>query len=134
MWIYSDSEFTSEMIGESVGFVYMITNVQNNRRYIGKKLFWTPKTKMVNKKKKKFKVESDWKDYYGSNKELASDVETLGPENFERIILRVCKSKGECSYFEAKYQFEHGAMLKEEYYNTWIMVRVHKNHMKGVVE
>jgi hypothetical protein len=117
------------MIEDNVGFVYLITNTTNDRKYIGKKLFWTPKTKMVNKKKKKFKVESDWKEYYGSNKELASDVELLGLDKFKRVILTLCKSRGSCSYHEAKLQFECDAMLSEEYYNTWIMVRVHKKHM-----
>lgn len=119
------------MIGEAVGFVYVITNLHTNRKYIGKKLFWTPKTRMVKKKKKRFKVESDWKDYYGSNKELLADVEELGPEKFLREIMLVCASKGSCSYHEARLQFEKGAMLSEEYYNTWIMVRVHKKHMMG---
>ena len=128
-WLYRDIEFTSEMIEDNVGFVYTITNLTNDRKYIGKKLFWTPKTKMVNKKKKKFKVESEWKDYHGSNKELASDVELLGADKFKRVIMTLCKSKGSCSYYEAKMQFECNAMLSEEYYNTWIMVRVHKKHM-----
>ena len=40
MWLYNDQEFTEDMIGDNVGFVYLITNLQNGRKYIGKKTFW----------------------------------------------------------------------------------------------
>jgi len=117
------------MIGDSYGFVYLITNEIDQKKYVGKKLFWSSKTKTVKKKKKRFKVESDWADYYGSNKELQEDVERLGADNFKREILRLCRSKGECSYYEAKLQFEKDVLTSDEYYNSWIMVKVHKNHL-----
>lgn len=128
-WLYDATEFTSEMIGDSYGFVYLITNEIDQKKYVGKKLFWSSKTKTVKKKKKRFKVESDWADYYGSNKELQEDVERLGADNFKREILRLCRSKGECSYYEAKLQFEKDVLTSDEYYNSWIMVKVHKNHL-----
>jgi len=128
-WLYDGTEFISEMIGDSYGFVYLITNEIDQKKYVGKKLFWSSKTKTVKKKKKRFKVESDWADYYGSNKELQEDVERLGADNFKREILRLCRSKGECSYYEAKLQFEKDVLTSDEYYNSWIMVKVHKNHL-----
>ena len=128
-WLYDGAEFTSEMIGDSYGFVYLITNDVDGKKYVGKKLFWSSKTKTVKKKKKRFKVESDWAVYFGSNKELQEDVEKLGAENFTRQILRLCRSKGECSYYEAKLQFEKDVLTSDEYYNSWIMVKVHKNHL-----
>lgn len=128
-WLHDGTEFTSEMIGDSYGFVYLITNEIDQKKYVGKKLFWSSKTKTVKKKKKRFKVESDWADYYGSNKELQEDVERLGEDNFKREILRLCRSKGECSYYEAKLQFEKDVLTSDEYYNSWIMVKVHKNHL-----
>lgn len=128
-WLYDGSEFMSERIGDSYGFVYLITNVVDGKKYVGKKLFWSSKTKMVKKKKKRFKVESDWASYFGSNKELQEDVERLGHESFTREILRLCRSKGECSYYEAKLQFEKDVLTSDEYYNSWIMVKVHKNHL-----
>jgi hypothetical protein len=128
-WLYNGDEFTSEMIGDSYGFVYVITNSVDNKRYIGKKLFWSSKTKMVKKKKKRFKVESDWKEYFGSNKELQEDVVRHGSDNFTRDIVRLCRSKGECSYYEAKMQFDKDVLISDEYYNSWIMVKVHKNHL-----
>ena len=104
MWIYNNQELT-ELPDDCVGFVYLITNLTNDRKYIGKKLakFARTTTKTVTlkngtKKKKKVrsKVDSDWMDYYGSSIELNKDVESLGKENFTREILFFCKSKAEC--------------------------------------
>jgi len=127
-WLYNDNLF--EDIADYVGFVYLITNLQNGRKYIGKKNFYFSKTRTVKGKKKRTKVESDWKEYFGSNKELLEDVEKLGKENFKREIVRLCKSKGEFGYWEAKLQFENNVLESNDYYNTWIMVRVHKKHLK----
>ncbi len=133
-WIYNDKIFTENDIDTNYGFVYIITNHVTNRKYIGKKLFWSSKTKQVNKKRKKYKVESDWKDYYGSNDELKKDIEKYGKENFSRTIIHLCKSKGECSYLEAKEQFNNNVIESDEYYNTWIMVRVRNSHIKDLIE
>lgn len=126
-WLYNDIPF--EDIADYVGFVYLITNLQNGRKYIGKKNFYFSKTRTVKGKKKRSKVESDWKTYFGSNKELLEDVEKLGQESFKREIIKLCKSKGEFGYYEAKYQFENNVLESNDYYNTWIMVRVHKKHL-----
>ena len=128
-WTYNRKKFT-EVPEDIVAFVYEITNLTNNRKYIGKKLFkFTRSTKKKGKRVKK-QVDSDWMDYYGSNKELLGDVEALGKKSFKRKILHLCKSKGEASYLEAKEQFACDALLSEDYYNTWIMVRVRKSHIK----
>lgn len=133
-WIYNNKVFTEIDIDTNIGFVYIIENEITKRKYIGKKLFWSSKTKQVNKKKKRFKVPSDWQDYYGSNEVLKKDVETLGKENFTRTIIHICKSKGECSYLEAKEQFICNVIESDEYYNTWIMVRVRNSHIKDLIE
>lgn len=127
MWSYKGEIL--EDIGNYVGFVYIITNLRTNRRYIGKKLFHFSKTKQVKGKKKKYKAESDWKDYFGSNEELNHHVNIFGKDQFKREILRLCTSKGEMSYFEAKYQFENGVLESDDWYNTWIMCKVHKKHL-----
>jgi hypothetical protein len=129
-WTHNNIDFTEDLIGNNYGFVYLITNTTNNKKYIGKKLFYSTKTKQVKGKKKKYKASSDWQTYYGSSAELAKDVLSLGHEHFNREILHLCQSKGECSYLEAKEQFIRGVMETDEYYNTWIMVRVRKSHIK----
>ena len=129
-WIYKNLNFTEDLIGDSYGFVYMITNLETGRKYIGKKLFYFSKTRQVKGKKKKFKVVSDWPTYYGSSEELQKDVVLYGKEKFKREIIHLCKSKGECCYLEAKEQFAHNVMESDDYYNNWIMVRVRKSHIK----
>ena len=129
MWTYQNKPFT-EIPDGIIAFVYVITNTINDRKYIGKKLFkFTRSTKKKGKRVKK-QVDSDWQEYYGSNKELLNDVAVLGKENFKREILYLCKTRGEASYMEAKEQFSHDALILESYYNEWIMVRVRKSHVK----
>ena len=121
-----------------MGFVYLITNTVSGRKYIGKKLAKFSKTtqktvKLKNgtKKKKKIrtKVDSDWRDYYGSSPELSKDVEALGTDKFTREILFMCKSKAECSYIEAREQFTRKVLETTDYYNGHIQVRVHGSHI-----
>lgn len=129
-WTYKDKEFTEDLIGDNYGFVYQITNLTNNKKYIGKKFFYSSKTKQVKGKKKRIKVSSDWQTYYGSSDTLKQDVTTLGPENFSREIIHLCISKGECGYLEAKEQFLNNVLESDDYYNTWIMCRIRKSHIK----
>lgn len=106
--------------------------------YVGKKLAKFSKTtykvvklKNGNKKKKKIKskIDSDWQDYYGSSPELTKDVVALGKENFTREILFYCRSKAECSYIEAREQFNRRVLESQDYYNGHIQVRVHGSHI-----
>jgi hypothetical protein len=131
-WIYKDKKFTEDLIGDNYGFVYIITNLITNKKYIGKKFFYSSKTKQVKGKKKRFKVSSDWQTYYGSNEELKKDVIIHGKENFKREILHLCLTKGTTGYLEAKEQFLNCVLENEDYYNTWIMVRVRDSHIKGL--
>jgi len=136
-WTFKQ-EIVNELPDESVGFVYLITNIVSGRKYIGKKLSKFSKTsykivKLKNgtkkKKKIKSKVDSDWRDYYGSNDQLNKDVEILGKDKFTREILHYCTSKAECSYIEAKEQFERKVLETTDYYNGQISVRVHGSHI-----
>lgn len=128
-WLCEGLVVDSELLDDYIGFVYLITNLTDNRKYIGKKLLKRTKTKQVKGKKKRTLVESDWKSYYGSNKELQADVERLGVNNFKREIIRLCKTKGECNYHEAREQFLVDVLSDPEYYNQWIQVKVHKRHL-----
>jgi hypothetical protein len=130
MWIYQGNEF-NEIPEGFTAFVYLITNKVSDRKYIGKKLFYFTKTKTVKGKKKKIKVESDWKEYWSSSDEVKSDVKNLGEENFTREIIRLCENKGSASYFEAKEQFINEVLENpDRWYNGQIQVRVHRTHVK----
>lgn len=114
-WKYNDEDFT-EVPKKMEGFVYLITNLENNKKYIGKKNFWTrQKDRKTGKRKKK---ESDWKKYYGSCDELIQDVKTIGEDKFLREILYLCPHKKSMSFYETMEQFKRDVILKEDYYNT----------------
>jgi hypothetical protein len=130
-WTYNGKDFTEDLIGNNYGFVYQITNLTNGKQYIGKKFFYSAKTKQVKGKKKRYKASSNWQTYYGSSDNLTKDVLQLGHENFNREILHLCLTKGECGYLEAKEQFRNNVLETDNYYNSWIMVRVRKDHIKG---
>ena len=135
MWLYNGKEVSDEVVQEYVAFVYLITNLVNNKRYIGKKLFNFTRRKSIKGKTRKKRVtkESDWKTYFGSNEELNKDVLELGEDKFKREILVLCKSKGTANYWEAKLQMESSVLEKpDEYYNQWIIVKVHRSHIKSV--
>ena len=130
-WTYGIKTFESEDIGEHYGFVYIITNTANGRKYVGKKWFWSSRKKKIKGKKraKRVKLESDWQDYYGSSAELQADVEKYGKDAFRREILVLCRTKGDASYHEARLQFEMRVLESDEYYNSWIICKVRKNHI-----
>ena len=141
MWIYNNKEVTA-LPDDVVGFVYLITNLASGKKYIGKKLAKFAKTryKMHTQKngkrvKKKIRshIDSDWLTYYGSSLALSKDIELQGKDQFSREIIRLCYSKAECSYWEAKEQFYNEVLESPDWYNAQISVRCHKAHILGKV-
>ena len=125
-WTYKGKEIT-EILDEYEGFVYLITNLTNNQKYIGKKLakFKTTKPPLKGKKnKRRGYKESDWRTYWGSSDRLNADVAALGEDKFTREILYLCKGRGEMSYIEAREQFDRRVLETDDYYNGIINVRV----------
>ena len=132
-WYYENNIY-DKTPDDYQGFVYIITELDTGKKYIGKKNFWRPKTLPKNSKRARrvrTKVESDWREYYGSNQKLQLLVEQRGESNYKRTILRLCKTKGEMSYYEAKLQFEFDVLLREDYYNEFIGCKIHSRHIKG---
>jgi len=118
-----------DIIDLPFGFIYEITNINNDMKYIGKKQCTAVKKKppLKGKKNKRHSiVETDWKTYTGSCNELNQDIEKLGKQNFTFNIIRTCSSKSEMAYWEAKIQFERDVLLREDYYNGIINLRVSK--------
>lgn len=133
-WLYNNEPFemTEDELKSYIGFVYLITELDTGKKYIGKKFFWKPKTLPITKtrkRRKKTKVPSDWQKYYGSSEELKLLVEKKGGDAYKREILRLCETKGDCSYYEAKYQFENDVLLSDEYYNAFIGCKIHSKHL-----
>lgn len=131
MWYYNDALY-DETPEEYQGFVYQITELDTGKMYIGKKNFWKPKTLPKNSKRSRrirTRVESDWRTYFGSSKEVQLLVEQKGQENYKREILRLCRTKGEMSYYETKLQFEKDVLLRDEYYNSFIGCKIHSRHL-----
>jgi hypothetical protein len=136
-WTYNNKPL-NELPDDVVGFVYLITNTTNGKKYIGKKLAKFAKTRYKMhtqkngkrvKKKIRYHIDSDWLTYYGSSEALTLDIAILGSRHFDREILRMCYSKAECSYYEAKEQFYNGVLESADWYNAQISVRCHKNHI-----
>ena len=141
VWLYEQQQIET-LPEDCVGFVYLITNKLSGRKYIGKKLAKFSKTsyrvvklKNGNKKRKKIrsKIDSDWQLYYGSNDQLNRDITELGSDNFTREILFYCRSKAECSYIEAREQFNHRVLESDDYYNGQIVCRIHGSHVKNKI-
>ena len=134
-WFYNDKPFTSTDIGDYFGFVYLITNKSNGRRYIGRKYLWqfrTPKGK-----KRKVKSESDWKNYYGYCPELKEDIIKFGRENFSRTILSLHKTKGKTNFEETRQLFNNNVLTEAldsgtpAYYNSNILNRYFRKDYYG---
>lgn len=128
MWTYQGKPFTEDMIGENVGFVYLISNTTNGKRYIGKKNFTRSKTYQKNKRKRRMRVASNWEEYTGSNSTLNEDIENSAAINKE--ILHLCPSKGWMSYYETLEILQRRALQDEQYYNQWISCRIQASHLK----
>jgi hypothetical protein len=129
-WSYNGNPFTSADIGDYFGFVYLIENKLNGRKYIGRKYLWqfrTPKGK-----KRKVKSESNWKEYYGSCPELKEDIDKLGRENFSRTILSLHKTKGKTNFEETRRLFINNVLTESldngepAFYNSNILGRFYR--------
>ena len=136
MWSYNGEEFTSEMIEDNMGFVYIVTDKKTKMKYIGKKGFFSkvtkPPLKGKKRKRRSFK-ESDWKKYCGSSEAVKLLVEENGLDHFDREILYLCKSKGELNYMELREQILREVLLKpNEYHNAFVGGKIHRAHIKAL--
>jgi len=127
---------------EYYGFVYRITASDSEelpkeirgKIYIGKKQFRYRKKRALSKKKKKLTgkrvevtmVDSNWIDYYGSNKQLQEDVKQFGKKYFKREVLHLCFTKSQLSYYEVAEQIAHN-VLSINSYNGWISCKIFKS-------
>lgn len=129
-WYYNDIIFTEDLICKHTGFVYIIENLLDNRKYIGQKLFSKAKSRTVKGKTLKYRGVSTWKIYYGSNEDIKEDVKRLGRDNFKRTILYLCENKSIMNYLETWEIFKREALLREDYYNAWVGFKGSKKFLK----
>ena len=131
-WLFNSNPVLDEDVENYCGFVYLITNILNGRKYIGKKIFKNKqRIKVKAKTRRKIKIkDSGWREYYGSSPTLQEDIKKFGESNFRRDILFFCKNKSEMAYIEAREQFLRRCLETNEYYNEHIMVRVRKSNLK----
>ena len=123
-WILNEGVEINE---STFGFIYEITNLIENKIYIGKKQCSSRIKRKPLKGKKRNRIdykESDWKTYTSSSENLNNDIQRLGKDNFSFKILKTCSSKWELAYFEAKEQFDRGVLFKKNYYNGIINLRI----------
>lgn len=133
-WLYDNKVFDLNENPNYLGFVYVITNLKTQKKYIGQKLFYKiekrPPLKGM-KRKRTRKVESDWRQYYGSNDVLKEDVISLGPDNFKREIIFLCKKKSEMNYLEMKCQVVNDVIIRDDFYNSFVGGKITRSQLQG---
>tara|TARA_Y100000289_G_scaffold6099_1_gene5544 strand:+ start:2436 stop:2867 length:432 start_codon:yes stop_codon:yes gene_type:complete len=129
-WEYMGTVFDGSLIRDNWGFVYEITNLVNQRRYIGRKYFWQKRKPRGGKRR--VTSESDWKRYYGSCPELKDDIKVFGKESFKREILSLHRTPGRVNYEETRQLFLHDVLTEAldngtpAYYNSNILGRYYR--------
>jgi hypothetical protein len=131
MWSF-DGQEVCEVDKTFEGFVYIITQKSTGMKYIGKKSLWCNKYFQKDGVKKKKRVESDWRNYYGSSPRLLEEIKISGKEDFNREILHFCISKSELSYVESHEILHRGALIRSDYFNDWISCKITRRHLTRV--
>jgi hypothetical protein len=142
-WLYNEDgskiAIAEDFLTDEYGFIYKITNLETGKYYIGKKAFFHNKKKKLTKKEiaeqtgpgrkattRVDQVDSGWKSYWGSSKELLADVKKLGDDKFERLILKFAKTKKQLTYYELESQILHNALFDSTSYNDNILGKFFK--------
>lgn len=130
-WLWNGEPLLQAPEGQ-IAFVYLITNKNNGKRYVGYKTIMSETTKSINHKKKKVLVESDWRNYWSSSAQLFEAVEDEGKDNFLREIILFSPNKSVAKYFEAEEQFARKVLSNNSdlYYNGIINLRLNLNTVK----
>ena len=140
-WTYQGRLITdiSDMPEGTYGFIYEVRHKPTDTRYIGKKVLFFERNKRLGKRalqalkeeraknglkgrvplKQKIRTESDWKDYFGSQKEIvALSKNDIAGENWEKRILEFVPNKKLLTYYETKHLFINNVL--EDNYSSHI--------------
>lgn len=131
-WTFDNKAFTSEMIEDYFGFVYLITNTITGKKYIGRKYFYSTLKKKKAGRKNRVIVRkfSNWQEYFGSSQNLTKDINEHGKENFKREILSLHEARADVNYYEIKKQMELNVLECDDYFNDNIMNRYYRRKNK----
>lgn len=128
MWQYKGAELQdSDIPTEAIGFIYLIRQTSTGRKYIGRKLLTRASTKTVKGKRKKLRIESDWRNYWSSSPKIKEWIEEQGTHDFTREILTFVSSKSELMYAEEYALYNVNALLKDEWVNENIRSKIMKS-------
>ena len=127
-WLYEYVPLQDDFTTDDYGFIYKITNLESNKFYIGRKSFVHNKKKKLTKKEiaeqtgpgrrsttKVEQIDSGWRKYWGSSKDLLADVKLLGEDKFEREILKFCPTKKQLTFYEIQYQIQYSVLFTDTY-------------------
>jgi hypothetical protein len=148
-WIYKTNEIEdiTQFPDNTFGFVYMTTHKPTGKSYIGKKVLFHNQKKKLGKKelaaltgvvgrRPSYKLvikESDWKTYYGSQKDIKQLLVEGKKNEFERTILKCVQSKKQLTYFEIKYQMLYEVLEKpDEFFNDNILGKFFTKDLEGL--
>ena len=119
-----------------IGFVYKITNIKTGKFYIGKKSLYSNVRKKLTKKelaeftgpgrkptKKLVTSESNWMDYWGSNKGILQEIKEEGTDSFRKEILKFCFNKKQLTYWEVHYQCINEVLFTDKSYNDNVLAK-----------
>jgi len=123
-WILGENIILKD---NTFGFIYEITNTVSGKKYIGKKQCKSKlkRRPLKGKKNKRIEIkESDWRTYTSSSSDLNEDIAKYGKDKFVFKIIRPCMSKWELAYFEICEQIKKNVLMRDDYYNGIINVRI----------
>ena len=126
MWLYKKEVIKSieQMPQDTFGFVYEVTYIPTNEKYLGKKVLFFNRTLPPlkgTKRKRKIVKESDWQTYYGSHTKIKQLLSEGKQEDFIREIIEFAFNKKHLTYLETKYQFSNNVLENTEYINDNIL-------------
>ena len=137
-WTYENNPINniSDMPENTYGFIYEVEHIPTGRKYLGKKVLYFERNKRLGKRaltalreerkakgiggrtplKQKIISESDWKTYFGSQKEILLLVKEGKNTDFKKKILKYVKDKKQLTYFECKYLFINEVLESDNKY------------------
>ena len=116
-WVRYETEEPFVPNLDKFGFVYIITNTELDKAYVGCKQYFMGKKKTPSK----------WEQYTGSSKYLNEDIEKIGKEKFKFEVIAEYKNKRSLRYYEAYYQIKWNVLTaviegtdEPAFYNSYV--------------